>query len=152
MASILPKSISDLMGLGQANGGVFHALKTRAPELVEPLKFMGVGAAWTVLDIAGHEVLGPLKGNKTPANYYRNKLIWALPALLGGRIVSDWIGGPNVLRAITLGTVANGLIQLRYLMTMPKEFNITCFMLHEAILIPLSLFIVGKPGEKVAGY
>ena len=152
MASILPKSISSLMGLGQAGGGIINSLRTRLPELVEPAKFVGVGTAWTVLDIAGHQLLKPLEGSKTPNGYYRNKLIWAMPALLGGRIVSDWIGGPDILRAATLGTVANGLIQLRYLFSMPKDFNLTCFLLHEAILIPLSLFIIGRPGDKVTGY
>lgn len=149
---ILPKPLIDLMGLGQNSKGVVSGTKKALPELVMPLKLMGVGLAWTVGDIVGHQLLPALEGPKTPTGYYRNKLVWAVPTLIAGRIASDWVGGPPVVRAAVMGTVANALMQLRYVFQMPKDFNVSCFLLHEAILIPLSLLVVGKPGEKLLGY
>lgn len=140
----IPSSFGDLLGLGQ--GGVIDEIRSRVPEFIEPLKFFGVGGAWVVGDVVVHQLFPETAGKKTPENYYRDELIWAVPALAMGRAVSDWIGGPNTVRALILGTVANGLMHVKQLFGQSKEFNIKTFLGHEAILVPLSLLIIGQPG------
>jgi hypothetical protein len=142
-----PTSFGDLLGLGQ--GGFVDEIKVRLPEFIEPIKFFAIGGAWVVGDLIGHQLLPATAGKNTPDNYYRNELIWAVPALAMGRLTSDWIGGPNVLRAIILGTVANGLMHVRHLFGQSYDFNVKTFMVHEAILVPLSLFIIGEPGKNI---
>lgn len=131
-------------GLGQVKAGVLK-------EAVPFLKFGGVGLAWTVLDYFGHQTIGPLRGDKTPPGYFGNKLLFSVPTLILGRLASDAIGGAPGWRAVTLGTTANALMQLRYVFTMPSDFNIACFLLHQVILIPLSFLLIGAPGKSVYG-
>jgi hypothetical protein len=122
-------------------------IKGRLPELEEPLKFMGVSLAWIGADLIGHQLIPSIEGERTPPTYYRNKLLLAPVFLLAGRVVSDVIGGPPALRAFTLGTTANLLMQLGYLKSYPADFNLAVFLLHEAIVVPLSYFLIGKPGR-----
>lgn len=128
-------------------GDSFDEVKGRMPEFVEPIKFFSVAIAWTGGDLLGHQLFDITKGDKTPENYYRNKLLWAPPALLIGRIISDFFGGPKIIRAVTLGTAANLIMQARYLFTQSKEFNLTVFFIHEILLVPLSMFITGEPKQ-----
>lgn len=122
-------------------------IKGRLPELEEPLKFMGVSLAWIGADLLGHQVIPPLEAERTPPTYYRNKLLLAPAFLLAGRVVSDVIGGSPAVRALTLGTTANLLMQISYLFSYPADFNLGVFLLHEAIVVPLSYFLIGKPGR-----
>lgn len=126
-----------ISGLGQIKGFPWD-------ELVPAAKFAGVGTAWTVLDYFGHQLLDPLRGEKTPPGYFGNKLLFSIPTLIVGRLFSDLVGGPPLARAAVLGTTANAVMQLRYLFSMPASFNVACFLLHQVILIPLSFLITGK--------
>lgn len=145
----LPKTVASI---GDATGGVFEEVQTRLPEFVTPLKFFAVAGGWTGLDLFGHQFFDVTAGDKTPPGYYEKKMIWAVPALALGRIVSDFMGGPQIFRAFTIGTVANSLMQLRYLFTRDKDFNLTVFILHETILVPLSLLIAGKSRSDLLAY
>lgn len=122
-------------------------VKSRLPELEEPLKFIGVSLAWIGADLIGHQVIPALEAERTPPTYYRNKLLMAVPFLIAGRVVSDVIGGPPAVRALTLGTTANLLMQISYLFSYPADFNLGVFLLHEALVVPLSYFLIGKPGR-----
>lgn len=125
----------------------WQEIKGRLPELEYPLKVLGVSLAWIGADLVGHQLIPTIAAERTPPTYYRNKLLWAPVFLLAGRIVSDLIGGPPAVRALTLGTTANSLMQVGYLMSYPADFNLAVFLLHEAIVVPLSFLIIGKPGE-----
>lgn len=125
----------------------WQEIKGRLPELEEPLKFIGVSLAWIGADLIGHQLIPTIAAERTPPTYYRNKLLFAPVFLLAGRIVSDLIGGSPVVRALTLGTTANALMQAGYLMSYPADFNLSVFLLHEAIVVPLSYFLIGKPGR-----
>jgi hypothetical protein len=122
-------------------------IKGRLPELEEPLKFMGVSLAWIGADLVGHQLIPTIEAERTPPSYYKNKLLLAPVFLLAGRIISDVIGGSDAVRALTLGTTANALMQVGYLMSYPADFNAAVFLLHEAIVVPLSYFLIGKPGR-----
>jgi hypothetical protein len=122
----------------------FDEVKRRIPELVWPLKLVAVGAGFTLADLVGHQFFASTKAEKTPTNYYGTVFLFSIPSIMMGRIASDLIGGPNFFKAFVIGTVANVLIQLRYLFTdMPSEFNWTNFLIHEAVLVPLSYLVAG---------
>lgn len=125
----------------------WQEIKGRLPELEEPLKFIGVSLAWIGADLVGHQLIPTIAAERTPPTYYRNKLLFAPVFLLAGRLVSDLIGGSPVVRSLTLGTTANALMQVGYLMSYPADFNLSVFLLHEAIVVPLSYFLIGKPGR-----
>ncbi len=130
--------------LSEVIGGVdiVKEVTGRLPEFIVPLKFFAVGTAWTGLDLVGHQLTPITEGEKTPKNYYSSKLLWSVPFLLAGKYISDkFVGGSSLVKAFTIGTIANGLMQIRYLIGMSQEFNIAVFLLHEAILVPLSLLI-----------
>ncbi len=126
---------------------VLKEIGSRLPELVEPLKFMGVSLGWIGGDMVGHELFETTKGARTPPTYYRNKLLLAPTFLLAGRLVSDLIGGSPLIRALTLGTTANLLMQGAYIMSYPPDYNLAVFLIHEALVVPLSLLLVGRPGQ-----
>lgn len=132
----VPKPGSGLMGMGE----LYQEITSRVPELVEPAKFFGVGAAVTVGDLLGRQFFEGSAGGKTPENFYKNEMLWSVPGLVAGRLVSDIVAGPEILRAVVLGTVANGII-----FTATKDFSLMSFLVREAVLIPLSLLIVGRP-------
>jgi hypothetical protein len=124
--------------------GFFQEAKSRLPEFKEPLNFLGVGAAWVAGDFVGHEIFEVTRGAKTAPFYYGNKLIWSIPTLLAGRLLSDYVvKGPDWARALTIATTANALMQIRYLATAPPDFNLAVFLIHEAILFPLAFLITG---------
>lgn len=131
--------------LGQkSSGGVLSVFPDRAYEFVEPLKFLAVTAGWVGGDMIGHQLFETTRDQKTPAYYYGNKALWAIPFLLVGRLLSDHvIKGSQFARAATIGTTANILMQIRYLLEDPAPFNLTVFAIHEALLLPLSLLITG---------
>lgn len=123
-------------------------IKERAWEFEEPLKFLAVAWGWVAGDLVGHQLFKATEGAKTPPTYYRNKLLLAPVLLLGARIVSDLVGGSPFVRALTIGTTANLAMQVKYLTSgLSPEFNAEVFLLHEILLVPLSLLIVGKPGQ-----
>lgn len=151
LASIMtPFSIPEPLSLlGDTVKNSSDNIRKGLAEMKDPAKFFGVAAGWTALDVVGHQLFPATAGEKTPPGYYGRKMLWAVPALAIGRIVSDTVGGNRVARAFALGTVANSLIQLRYLFTASKEFNLLVFLMHEAILVPMSMLIVGDGTEKI---
>jgi hypothetical protein len=111
---------------------------------VEPAKFLAVTAGWVGGDMIVHQLFDATKGSNTKPFYYGDKAIWAIPFLLVGRLLSDYVvKGSSLARAATIATTANLLMQVRYLLTSPVPFNITVFLIHEALLVPLSLMITG---------
>lgn len=131
--------------LGQSN--ILKEIGGRLSELEEPLKFMGVSLGWIGGDLIAHELFETTKGARTPSTYYKNKLLLAPAFLIAGRIVSDLIGGSKLIRALTLGTTANLLMQAGYIMSYPPDFNLGVFLIHEVLVVPLSLLLVGRPGQ-----
>lgn len=132
------------LGQSSSSGGVLRVFPDRAYEFVEPFKFLAVTAGWVGGDMIGHQLFSETKGEKTPPYYYGNKALWAIPFLLVGRLLSDYVvKGNQFARAATIGTTANLLMQIRYLITSPGPFNVTVFAIHEALLLPLSLLITG---------
>jgi len=119
-------------------------IKERLPELKEAGNFFLVTGAFAAGDLLLHQVFPNIEGKKTPPNYYGNKLIWTIPALLTGRIVSDYVvKGSNLARAFTIGTVANLILGYRYITGSPVDQALTFLAIHEALLVPLSLLITG---------
>lgn len=126
-------------------GDFFSEAKSRMGEYAEPLNFILVSGAWTALDFVGHQAFELTKGEKTPPYYYGRKFLWGIPFLLVGRFVSDYlVKGSKFVRAATIATVANSLMQIGYIAKgYSFKFNATVFLIHEAVLIPLSFLIVG---------
>lgn len=132
------------MGAGLAGSDMFSEMSGRLPEFLKPLKFIVVGAGWTFGDLVGHQFFPATEGEKTPAGYYGSLLLFSIPALIVGRMAADVFGGPPLFKAVVIGTVANAAMQIRYLFGgFSKGFNWTNFMVHEALLVPLSLLIAG---------
>ncbi len=129
------------------SGNIVTELKERAWEFEEPLKFVAVDTAWVLGDLLLHQVFHVTEGDKTPPMYYGNKWLWGIPFLLAGRMVSEGlVKGPTWARALTIGTVANALMQGRYLVSgLSTEFNLAVFLIHEALLFPLSFLLVRDP-------
>lgn len=131
----------------QMSANVIEEFKTRAWEFKEPAMFFVVDTAWVAADVVGHQLFDVTEGDKTYPGYYGRKWLWGIPFLLAGRLLSDYvIKGSPLVRAATIGTTANLLMQVRYLLSLSPKFNITVLLLHEALLVPLSFLIVG-PGE-----
>lgn len=143
LASVRPKWAPARL----AASDVLKEVASRLPELAEPLKFMGVSLGWIGGDLVAHELFETTAGARTPPTYYRNKLLLAPTFLLAGRLVSDLVGGSKLARAFTLGTTANLLMQAAYIFSYPPDFNLAVFLIHEALVVPLSLLIVGRPGQ-----
>jgi len=116
----------------------------RLPEMKEAGNFFLVTGAFTVADLIIHEFFPHVRGDKTPEYYFGNKLIWTIPSLLVGRVISDYIvKGSNTVRAITIGTVANAMLAARYLKTASPEYLVTVGLIHEVLLVGLSFLITG---------
>ena len=124
-------------------GSFGQEINQRLPEIGEALLFPAVGVAFTGIDLILHQFIPSLDGDNTPPNYYRNKILLGIPALVGSRILSDFIGGSDVVRALTIATGTNLLLQLRYAFTQSSRFNFLTFLLHEVILFPLSFLLLG---------
>lgn len=124
--------------------GPVEEFKARLPELKEAGNwFLAAGGFW-VGDLILHELLPNIKGPKTSIFYFGNKAVWAIPSLLAGRLVSDYlVKGSTLVRALTIGTIANLILGVRYIQTYPLDQLLTFVALHEALLVPLSLLIVG---------
>lgn len=132
------------LGRGSMGAGVLSVFPDRAYEFVEPLKFLAVTAGWVGGDMIGHQLFETTKGPNTKAFYYGNKALWSIPFLLAGRLFSDYVvKGNQLARAATIATTANLLMQVRYILESPVPFNITVFLIHEVLLVPLSLLITG---------
>ncbi len=129
------------------SGNVITELKDRAWEFEEPLQFVTVDTAWVLGDLVLHQIFRTTEGDKTPPMYYGNKWLWGIPFLLVGRMVSEnLVKGPPWARALTIGTVANTLMQGNYLMSsLSKEFNVVVFLIHQVLLFPLSFLLVRDP-------
>lgn len=120
--------------------------KERLPEFKEAGNFFLVTGAFTAGDFLLHQAFSNIEGKKTPPTYYGNKLLWTIPALLAGRLVSDYVvKGSNLARAFTIGTIANLVLGYRYIKESPIDQTLTFLAIHEALLVPLSLLITG-PG------
>lgn len=129
----------------QLSANVIDEFKTRAWEFKEPAMFLLVDTAWVGADLVGHQLFSVTEGDKTYPGYYGRKWLWGIPFLLAGKLLSDYvIKGSPFVRAATIGTTANLLMQVRYLMALSPKFNITVLLLHEALLVPLSFLIAGK--------
>lgn len=122
-------------------------IKNRAWEFEEPLNYLFVDTAWVAGDLVAHQWFEATEGDKTPPGYYGNKWLYGIPFLLAGRLVSERVvGGPPLARAFTIGTTANLLMQGNYLLSgLSSEFNWIVFLVHEALLVPLSLILVRDP-------
>lgn len=118
--------------------------KERLPEFKEAGNFFLVTGAFTAGDFLLHQAFPNIEGKKTPPTYYGNKLLWTIPALLAGRLVSDYVvKGSNLARAFTIGTIANLILGYRYITGSPIDQTLTYLAIHEALLVPLSLLITG---------
>ena len=137
----LPKMGAGLMGLDD----LFSEVTSRFPkEFILPAKFFGVGAVATVGDLIGRQFLPSSAGSKigekgTVEGFYGTELLWSVPGLVLGRLISNVVGGPPILRALVIGTVANGVI-----FTAVKDFTLPTILVREALLVPLSLLLVEK--------
>ncbi len=129
------------------SGGLLTEFKDRAWEFEEPLKFVAVDSGWVLGDLLLHQVFHTTEGDKTPPMYYGNKWLWGIPFLLLGRLFSEnVVKGSPAVRALTIGTTANALMQVRYATSgLSREFNLAVFLIHEAVLIPLSFLLVRDP-------
>lgn len=119
-------------------------LKARLPELKEAGNWFLVTAGFWVGDFLLHDLLPTIRYERTAPAYFGNKLIWTIPALLVGRLFSDYVvKGSTFVRALTIGTVANAVTAVRYLKNYPLDYVLVAGLVHEALLVPLSLLIVG---------
>ena len=123
---------------------ILEEMKERLPEFKEAGNWFLVTGGFLVGDFVLHQMFSVTEGAKTANFYYGDKAIWAIPGLLIGRLISDYVvKGPKLLRAFTIATAAVTLLQARYLKTYPKDFNLAVFLMHEVLLVPLSLLITG---------
>lgn len=129
-------------GLGATD--IVTEAKRVAPEFKEAGNWLLVTGGFVLSDFLLHQVLPNTEAEKTPPYYYANKLIWTIPGLLIGRLLSDYVvGGSNFVRALTIGTTANLVLAVRYLKSYPAKYILTVGTLHELLLVPLSLLITG---------
>ena len=116
----------------------------RLPEMKEAGNWFLVTGAFTAGDLLIHELFPNVKGDKTPPAYFGNKLIWTIPSLLVGRLISDYIvKGSTPVRALTIGTVANAMLAVRYLKAATPDYLLTVGLIHEVLLVGLSFLITG---------
>lgn len=115
-----------------------------APEFKEAGNWLLVTGGFVTADFILHQLIPSTKEEHTPPFYYGNKLIWTLPSLLVGRLLSDYVvKGSTFVRALTIATTANIILAVRYLKSYPADYILTVAALHEAILLPLSFLITG---------
>lgn len=127
-----------------ASTNIIDEAKRVAPEFKEAANWGLVLGGFVGGDFVIHQLFENTKEEQTPPYYYSNKLIWTVPGLLLGRLISDYIiKGSDLVRAITIGTTANLVLGVRYLKSYPIGYLATVFGIHEALLVPLSLLITG---------
>lgn len=123
---------------------IIDEAKRVAPEFKEAGNWFLVTGGFVGADFALHQLFPITEGEQTPPYYYSNKLIWTIPGLLVGRLISDYlIKGSNFVRALTIATTCNLILGVRYLKTYPADYIASVFAIHEAILLPLSFLITG---------
>jgi hypothetical protein len=115
-----------------------------APEFKEAGNWLIVTGGFVTADFLLHQLIPNTKGEQTPPYYYANKLIWTIPGLLVGRLLSDYVvKGSTFVRALTIATTCNLILAVRYLKSYPADYILTVGALHEAILLPLCFLITG---------
>jgi hypothetical protein len=123
---------------------VVQEAKRVAPEFKEAGNWLLATGGFVAADFLIHQLLPITAEEKTPPYYYANKLIWTIPALLVGRLLSDYVvKGSDFVRALTIGTTANLILAVRYLKSYPADYILTVGAIHEALLVPLSYLIIG---------
>lgn len=129
-------------GLGATN--IIDEAKRVLPEFKEAGNWFLATGGFVASDFVIHQLFPNTREEKTPPGYYSNKLVWTIPALLVGRLLSDYVvKGSDLVRAVTIGTTANLVLAVRYLKSYPLEYILTVGAIHEALLVPLSLLITG---------
>jgi hypothetical protein len=125
-------------------GNIVDEVKRLAPEFKEAGNWFLVTAGFVAGDLLLHQAFPNTREEKTPPYYYGDKLIWTIPGLLVGRLLSDYvIKGSDLVRAITIATTTNLILAVRYLRTYPPGYIATVMSIHEALLVPLCLLITG---------
>jgi len=138
-----------IMGAGLAGvGDISSEFSARLPEFLLPVKYLAVGAAWTAGDLVGRQFFKDTKEDETKKGYYGARFLFAVPALAVGRVVADLVGGGPMIKAVIIGTTANVLLQGYFVLADFENFNLTNFLLHEALLVPLSL-LVAQEGDAI---
>lgn len=128
--------------LGSTN--IATEAKQVAPEFKEAGNWLLVTGGFVGADFVLHQLFSNTQAERTPPYYYSNKLIWTIPGLLVGRLLSDYvIKGSTFVRALTIATTCNLILGVRYLKSYPADYLATVFAIHEAILVPLSFLITG---------
>jgi hypothetical protein len=111
-------------------------------ESVPFLKIVGTGVAVNTIDFGIRE----LTGSRVPEGYYRDNFILSIPSLLLGKLISDAIGGPTLVRALSLSTATNLILQLRYMIEgMSVNDNLASFIIRMVPLFPTSFAIIDEP-------
>lgn len=124
--------------------GPLEEFQARLPELKEAGNWLLVTGGFWLGDFLLHDVLPKIGYERTAPAYFGNKLIWTIPGLLVGRLLSDHvIKGSQFVRALTIGTTANAFTAVRYLKNYPMDYVLVAGLLHEALLVPLSFLITG---------
>lgn len=138
-----------IMGAGlEGVGDITSEISVRLPEFTSPLKYLAVGAAWTAGDLVGRQFFESTKEDGTKKGYYGARFLFSIPALALGRMIADFIGGSPMVKALVIGTVANVALQGYFILADFEEFNLTSFLLHESLLVPLSL-LVAQEGDAI---
>jgi hypothetical protein len=128
--------------LGATN--IIDEVKRLAPEFKEAGNWLLATGGFVAADLLVHQLFPNTREEKSPPYYYSDKLIWTIPALLVGRLLSDYVvKGSDLMRALTIGTTANLVLSIRYLKSYPLDYILTVGAIHEALLVPLSYLIVG---------
>lgn len=142
-AAVKPRNLlTKPPSLGATN--IWEEAKRVAPEFKEAGNWFLVTGAFVASDFVIHQLMPVAREENTPPWYYSNKLIWTIPGLLLGRLISDYIiKGSTFVRALTIGTTANLVLAGRYIKNYPLDYLIQVGGLHEILLVPLSLLIVG---------
>lgn len=123
---------------------ILDEAKRVLPEFKEAGNWLLATGGFVAADFLLHQLIPSAAEEKTPPYYYANKLIWTIPALLVGRLLSDYVvKGSNTARAFTIATTANLVLSVRYLKSYPLDYILTVAAIHEALLVPLSFLITG---------
>lgn len=126
------------------SANVIDEFKLRLPEFKEAGNWFLATGIFNAADFILHQWIPNIEGARTKNHYWSGKLIWTLPSLLVGRLISDYIvKGSDVVRAFTIGTVANLILAGAYMKTYPFGQLATFGLLHEALLVPLAFLITG---------
>src|SRR5262245_53512913 len=110
---------------------IIDEAKRVSPEFKEAGNWFLVTGAFVADDFVAHQLLPVAREENTPPMYYSNKLIWTIPGLLLGRLISDYlIKGSTFVRALTIGTTANLVLAGRYIKSYPLDYLVQVGGLH----------------------